>query len=588
MKKSHLNKNHQYIKSAQQSLCEHPLFKQLDPVISLYYADELPKACWAQLYEDRYSYRLWLNLKKKLSKQEWMYILALAYSHIALEHLRKQDIGNSPISYINAAHSFVQQLAIGQCPIDMSINQGIGDSLPSWFVDPNYDKYDLDNDDDEYYDHYYDKYDLQEACERGLSATVQWALTGLSQQNQAKPISQNLRSANAWIMHSFPLLSLFASNFSLIEDDKLCKQYQIDIAAINPELKCVYVHPHWQFSTQEMIFILLHQYLHIGLRHDLRSQGRDAFYWHVAADYVINGWLVEMKVGKMPNVGIFYAPDLQDKTIESVYDQIMHNKQWQKRIKRISPFRQKGKTDMINRKAFSWWLEGDGRELDEFYRNSIDTGLDYVQQKQSTSDQELVIPASLCQEINAIIQPPLPWDTQLIKWLSPFFPHVEKQRTYTRLSRRQSATPNIPRPRWVNQPYASWERSMAIIIDTSQAIHPLELKKVLGIIRSYTISCNIQTVRLIYCDSQVHDQGYVNVDNLLHHIHIKGKGGLALQAAIDQLQACPIMPKHNPLLIISNGRIHKLHIERQHAYLLLGSGRLNYKTDAPLFCVNTQ
>ena len=40
-----------------------------------------------------------------------------------------------------------------------------------------------------------------------------------------------------------------------------------------------------------------HEMLHAALRHGDRVGGRDAYLWNVAADYVINGWLIEMGVG---------------------------------------------------------------------------------------------------------------------------------------------------------------------------------------------------------------------------------------------------------------------------------------------------
>jgi predicted metal-dependent peptidase len=37
-----------------------------------------------------------------------------------------------------------------------------------------------------------------------------------------------------------------------------------------------------------MKFVMAHEFLHVGLRHDERQQGRDPFLWNVACDYAIN------------------------------------------------------------------------------------------------------------------------------------------------------------------------------------------------------------------------------------------------------------------------------------------------------------
>lgn len=54
-------------------------------------------------------------------------------------------------------------------------------------------------------------------------------------------------------------------------------------------------------SYGERRFVIAHELLHAGLRHDTRGGGRDPWLWNVACDYVINGWLAEMDVGDRPD-----------------------------------------------------------------------------------------------------------------------------------------------------------------------------------------------------------------------------------------------------------------------------------------------
>ena len=58
----------------------------------------------------------------------------------------------------------------------------------------------------------------------------------------------------------------------------------------------IYVNPSVGLNREEWIFVLAHELLHVGLRHDERRGYRDPYLWNVACDYVINGWLVEMRV----------------------------------------------------------------------------------------------------------------------------------------------------------------------------------------------------------------------------------------------------------------------------------------------------
>ena len=52
-----------------------------------------------------------------------------------------------------------------------------------------------------------------------------------------------------------------------------------------------------RLTDEEWRFVLAHEMLHAALRHGDRGGARDPYLFNVAADYVINGWLVEMGVG---------------------------------------------------------------------------------------------------------------------------------------------------------------------------------------------------------------------------------------------------------------------------------------------------
>src|SRR5262249_29695585 len=72
------------------------------------------------------------------------------------------------------------------------------------------------------------------------------------------------------------------------------------------------VNPHAEMDEKEWRFVLAHEMLHAALRHSERVGGRDPYLWNVACDYyVINGWLVEMRVGAMP-AGLLHDPASPD------------------------------------------------------------------------------------------------------------------------------------------------------------------------------------------------------------------------------------------------------------------------------------
>ncbi|MEM3828228.1 MAG: VWA-like domain-containing protein [Conexivisphaerales archaeon] len=68
------------------------------------------------------------------------------------------------------------------------------------------------------------------------------------------------------------------------------------------------------------LFVLMHEYFHIMLAHDVRENGRDHLHWNIACDSVINR-LVQSTGVPVPT--IFVPPWKTDATTEEVYDAIM-------------------------------------------------------------------------------------------------------------------------------------------------------------------------------------------------------------------------------------------------------------------------
>ena len=601
-------KNRANILNARMSLWNFPLFKSLLRLAEVNSLTELPMTCWAQINQNSNNHEaralIYCNYRLNLTIEEWQYILGQALLHLGLNHVQPEyDTPDGRVACELYARNYLHQLGVGQpperfreFPKDAELplrdeqtlkrflmeqhltseyqHRGIGGNEPSWIIDT-----------------FITKLDPMLMAEResafvaGLKYTVKQAVedaTGAIRQfSERGELSEEVTEANQWVVSSFPLLSALASSFTIIENADVCQSMQIDIAAINPELKEVYLNPspRWSFDTEEWIFILLHEYLHVGLRHDVRQQGRDAYFWNVACDYVINGWLVEMNVGKLPDAGMLYDAELKDRSAEDIYDELVKNLRWQRRLAKMQTPRGFGKSDIIKDKPPSWWLKGEGVSLDEFYRRCLMEGLDYTVQ----SGRGL-IPAGLIEEIKAINQRPIPWDVQLTKWLDEFFPAIERRRTYSRMSRRQSATPDIARPLWHKPDDEDQTRTFGVVLDTSGSMSRKELAMALGAISSYAQSREVRMVRLIYCDAVPYDAGFVEAESLLDRVEIKGRGGTVLQPAVDLLHKADDFPARGPLLIITDGFIEsRLTVTMEHAYLMAAGLRLPFKTSSPVF-----
>jgi hypothetical protein len=279
-------------------------------------------------------------------------------------------------------------------------------------------------------------------------------------------------------------------------------------------------------------------------------------------DYVINAWLIEMRVGVMPKIGALHDPELKGESAESIYDRIVTD---MRRFRRMATMRGVGVSDILERNGPEWWTVGEGLTLDDFYRSALSQGLSYHE-----AQCRGYLPAGLVEEIQALAQPPIPWDVELARWFDNYFPPLELTRSYARPSRHQAATPDIPRPRWVLPPDWDDGRTFGVLLDTSGSMDRTLLAKALGAIASYAASRDVPAVRVVFCDAATYDQGYMRAEDIAGEVKVRGRGGTILQPGVDLLERAEDFPKEGPVLIITDGYCDKLDIKpaREHALLM--------------------
>lgn len=416
---------------------------------------------------------------------------------------------------------------------------------------------------------------------QGLQAAVTNAVnvaggksSELSQSHVLKTAAEHARQ---WFMNHYPLLGSLAHGTNIIENREICEQHDIKVAAIDVQMKEIYINPVAGLTQDELKFVIAHELLHAGLQHAARRQGKDPFYWNVACDYVINGWLHEMGVGAMPAYAL-HDPALDGLAAEDVYHIIVTDL---RRLRKVATLAGQGQCDIIDPKMPSWFESQAGRDLDDFYRECLSQGLTYHVQHQRG-----FLPQGLIEAINALSQPPIRWDVKLAKWFDGHFSPLEKRRTYARMSRRQASTPDIPMPSYVANELAEQNRTYGVILDTSGSMDRNTLAKALGTIVSYSLSRDVSRVRLIFCDAATYDQGYVRPEDLAQTVQVKGRGGTVLQPAIDLLEKSDDFPNTGPLLIITDGGCDRLSVSRSHAYVMPAGCHLPFVPKGPVFRVS--
>lgn len=584
---------YQNYKKGMDVLYRHPIFKYIlsDTII---YREEncaYPKNGYAAVYPIGIIY---VNPHIRADAEEWVYVIAHCLLHLGMEHFDKSDVDRRlwNIACDCIVAKFLAELKLGKKPSSIpDLPAGINDEerLYGKICESGIGYYgnfgvagdacDMCVNEKGAYNYYRSKTRWSKLFAMGLNEAVRKSVSVASGEYQSIFDSQKRTSTaervRDWFVSSYPLLGSIAADFKIIEDPAVCQRMNISVAAVSAELQEIYINPAAALTEEECRFVMAHEFMHVALRHDLRVKWRDAYLWNVACDYVINDWLTDMGVGERPD-GLLYDPELKNMNVESVYDLIVTDL---RKYRKLATLRGVGYGDIIlpsNGNAESYVA------LDDFYKRALMQGLNYHEEQERG-----YLPAGLIEEIKALAMPPIEWDVELAKWFDDRFAPIEKKRTYARASRRQTSTPDIPRPNWYTPDELTESRTYGVVLDTSGSMDRQLLGKALGTIVSYSISRDVKTVRVVFCDAQPYDQGYMDVEEITGRVKIKGRGGTVLQPAINLLLNAKDFPENAPILVITDGFIDKVVFHgRTHAFLVPEAARLPFVPKGKVFRVN--
>jgi len=575
----------------------HPLLEPMLHCAHVYRSEHCayPREGWAIVAPDG---DIWVHPERLADPQQWLYVIAHCLIHLGFGHFqhrfqqREWDLACECVVW-----KFLATMKLGQPPEHLTgvpvpgglelpgqteealfrhfCENGISPDLPSFsltgtpFTDMVEAKASRWNS--------MKKEDWERVFGEGLVRAVSQAveLAGGVTDHGAKRAVTTVQQARNWFVNSFPLLGALAASFDLIEDPLICARMQISVAAVNDHAKEIYINPGAGLSPAECRFVIAHELLHVSLRHSTRCRGRDPYLWNVACDYVINGWLMEMTIGDAPRLGMLFDSDLKGLSAESIYDRIVTNL---RRFRRMGTFRGVGLGDLLDPPSAGWWASQAGVDLDTFYRSCLAQGLIYHHEQGRG-----LLPQGLIEEIRALSQPPIPWEVELAHWFDDQFPPLEQRRSYARPSRRQSSTPDIPRPRYQPDPIALNARTFGVLLDTSGSMDRVLLGECLAAIASYCESREVFSAHVVFCDASAYDAGYMRPEEIAGRVKVRGRGGTVLQPGIDLLERAEDFPKDGPVLIITDGFCDHFRTRREHAILLPENRSLPFLPQGKLF-----
>lgn len=542
--------------------------------LQIFHREPMRRDDWAYITSSGW---LYVNPQRQATAAEWVYILSHCCLHLALGHIRKEKQGD--ILWERACDCVVSRFLlaskIGKPPAQFAelppINAKEEAAFYQWLWEhpdekiPNY--FTMSSGQSGMrFDYMPTGQDWRQLFSEDLQWSIRKALRGAADAQAAPACTcRPAELAKAWFISSYPLLGAIAARFRLVTDGTALAHMDIRIAAVSCHMAEIYINPHAGLSAEEWRFVLAHEFLHAALRHDERLEGRDPLLWNIACDFVINDWLLEMHVGCMPD-GALYDAQFHGLSAEVVYDWILFETRRYEKLR---------SGDLLYGKGG----QGTNGEPDDFYRRALQRGLQYHE-----SSNRGFLPAGLIEEIHALSMPPIPWDVQLGTWFVRQFPTTQPHRSYARMSRRQSSSPDIPRPAWIYPSEAQTEKTFGIVLDTSGSMSRALLAAALGSISSYSAARRVHAVRLVFCDAAVYDQGVVPPERLSEAVYVQGRGGTQLQPGVDLFVHAEDFPKDAPILVITDGQCEHLHFHgRTHAYLLPRGRRLPFTAMGEIF-----
>ena len=92
-------------------------------------------------------------------------------------------------------------------------------------------------------------------------------------------------------------------------------------------------------------------------------------------------------------------------------------------------------------------------------------------------------------------------------------------------------------------------------------------------------------MKVFFADADCYDQGYMAPEDIAGKVKIKGRGGTILQPAIDALEKEKDFPKDGPILIITDGECDRLHIRRDHAFVIPRGKHLPFVPKGKVFYI---
>lgn len=251
-------------------------------------------------------------------------------------------------------------------------------------------------------------------------------------------------------------------------------------------------------TTDEQVFLLLHEAMHVAYQHINRKMGRDHSKWNVAGDLVINQHLVDRGF-KMPSTGLL-DPQYREMSTEQVYAALPDN----------LPCPMPDLLDSL----------GDPEALT---REIEDILVRAQLQAKMENDKPGSIPGEIQVFLNGLLEPKLPWYRILQKYLHTF---NKNDYSFKKFNRRYFPRFILPGLR------SDALMKIAIAVDTSGSVSDNEFKVFMSEVHAILRMMKPESIDLIHFDTQIRSVDSVKSIKELSQVKFTGRGGTRIEPVL--------------------------------------------------------
>ncbi len=272
-------------------------------------------------------------------------------------------------------------------------------------------------------------------------------------------------------------------------------------------------------TVDEQIFLLLHESMHVAYLHMVRLQTRNQPKFNMAADYVINLQLVERHF-KMPKEGLL-DHQFTGMSTEQVYELL---------------------PDSACKNFTMDLVPGDGTQAaEEALTNQIQDILVRAKiQSKMSGDKPGTIPGEIELFIDNLLNPKLPWNRILQKYISAM---AKDDYSFRRPNRRFFPRYHLP------SLFSERLMDLAVFVDISGSVSDEEFKAQVTEIASIFRMMNPETITVIQFDTELKSVEKVKSIGELMKIKFHGRGGTLIGPTLDWIKT----NKPQLSLVLSDG-----------------------------------